>query len=162
MSVVKRGPTHPSTRTLRDEAAQRRLCQTLGVMSTHSSLRSAVTNSERPDWKPNSVSRVERTFNLVLAGLLVAYGLAGIVQGQFKVSPPRSGIGLVLQGPPAWLFASALFTGAAVLLSVVLDHYDRRANEHWYLLFKRAAVSIGLCLVLAALVSGFFVALVGK
>jgi len=28
------GPTHPSTRTLRDEAAQRRLCQTLSVMKS--------------------------------------------------------------------------------------------------------------------------------
>jgi hypothetical protein len=28
-------PTHPSTRTLRDEAAQRRLCQTLGALTMH-------------------------------------------------------------------------------------------------------------------------------
>jgi hypothetical protein len=34
------GPTHPSTRTLRDEAAQRRLCQTLGLKSMTPSCRS--------------------------------------------------------------------------------------------------------------------------
>ena len=38
----KNGLTHPSTRTLRDEAAQRRLCQTLAhdaAAQTHSSIR---------------------------------------------------------------------------------------------------------------------------
>lgn len=128
-------------------------------MSKRSDPSASATKSERRAWRPNSVSRSERAFNLVLASLLVAYGLAGTIQGQFNVTPPKSRVGLVLQGLPAWVFAAAVFTGAAVLLSVVADHYDRRPNEHWYVLFKRAAISMGLCLVLAALVSGFYVAL---
>jgi hypothetical protein len=57
--------------------------------------------------------------------------------------------------------AAAMVLGACALLSVVIDHYDKRNNEKWYLLFKRTAISVGLCLVAASLISYFIVGITG-
>jgi len=111
---------------------------------------------ERVNRKPNTVPAVQRVLNLFLALVLVSYGLFGIVQGQMKISPPRSRIGLVFYDRPLWLLAASMFVGALVLVSVVVDHYDRRNNEHHYRLFKRLTVALGLCLLASALVSGFY------
>jgi hypothetical protein len=120
----------------------------------------AKSKTEKPDWKPNSVSLTDRLFSVVLALSLLAYGASGLVQNKFLVTPPKSRIGLVLSDRPAWLLAASLFVGAAVACSVVIDHYDKRNNESWYRLFRRVAISVGFCLLLAALVSGFYVGLV--
>lgn len=111
------------------------------------------------DRKPNSVPLGERIFSLLLALALVVIGVAGVVQGQLKVAPPKSRIGLVLYDSPLWLLVASLITGAAVLLSVVIDHYDRRNNEDWYQHFKRGAILFGLLLLASSLISGFLAAL---
>ncbi len=110
--------------------------------------------------KPNSIPPGERIFCSLLAFVLVAIGVVGLVQGQLKLAPPKSRIGLVLYDAPLWLLVASLLTGAAVLLSVVIDHYDRRDNERWYQLFKRGAVFLGLLLLGSSLISGFLAALV--
>lgn len=110
--------------------------------------------------KPNTIPPGERFVNLLLALVLVAIGVVGLVQGQLEVAPPKSRIGLVLYDAPLWLLVASLLTGAAVLLSVVIDHYDRRDNERWYQLFKRGAVFLGLLLLGSSLISGFLAALV--
>jgi hypothetical protein len=118
------------------------------------------SKTETPRWKPNSVPLADRLFSLALALALLAYGISGLVQNKFFVTPPKSRIGLVLSDRPAWLLAASLFVGAAVACSVVIDHYDKRSNEHLYRRFRKVAVSVGLCLLLAALVSAFYVGLV--
>jgi hypothetical protein len=95
-----------------------------------------------------------------LAIVLIAIGVAGLVQGHLKVSPPKSRIGLVLYDTPLWLLVASLLTGAAVLLSVVIDHHDTRDNERWYQHFKRGAIFLGLLLLGSSLISGFLAALV--
>lgn len=121
----------------------------------------AKTYTKIPKWRPNFVPLATRILNIAFAFLLIAYGLAGVFRGSFKVVPPKSKTGLVLYDQPAWLFATAIFIGVVVLLSVVIDHYDKRNNERRYLVFKRVAVGAGLFLLLAALVAGFFIALIG-
>ncbi len=79
--------------------------------------------------KPNNFSLAERVFNLLFALLLVGIGVAGVIQGELNVAPPKSKIGVVLYRIPLWLLVASLLIGAAVLLSVVIDHYDQRNNE---------------------------------
>jgi hypothetical protein len=57
--------------------------------------------------------------------------------------------------------AAAMVIGACVLLSVIVDHYDRRNNERAYRMFRRVSVALGLCLVAASLVSYLIVVLAG-
>ena len=83
-----------------------------------------------------------------------------MIQGELNVAPPKSKIGVVLYGIPLWMLVASLLTGAAVLLSVVIDHYDRRNNEDWYEHFKRGAILFGQLLLTSSLVSGFLAALV--
>ncbi len=66
----------------------------------------------------------------------------------------------MLYDTPLWLLVASLLAGAAVLLSVVIDHYDRRDNERWYQHFKRGAIFLGLLLLASSLISGFLAALV--
>jgi hypothetical protein len=55
--------------------------------------------------------------------------------------------------------AAAMLCGAIVLLSVVVDHYDRRDNEAAYRLFKWLAVRIGWSLLAASLISHLYLGL---
>ena len=121
----------------------------------------AKAHPKSPKWRPNFVPLATRIFNTAFALLLIAYGIAGVLRGNFKVAPPKSMTGLVMYDQPAWLFATAIFIGVMGLLSVVLDHYDKRNNENKYFVFKRVAVGAGIFLLLAALASGFFIALIG-
>jgi hypothetical protein len=107
---------------------------------------------ERP-WRPNSVSLGERIFCVLVASVLLARGASGFLYARLEVSPPRQRTALLLQGGPAWLMAAAMVIGACVLLSVVIDHYDRRNNERVYRIFRRVSVALGLCLIAASLVS---------
>ena len=105
---------------------------------------------DRP-WRPNSVSLGERIFCVFLAAVLLARGASGFLYSRLQVSPPRQRTALLLQGGPAWLMAAAMVIGACVLLSVVVDHYDRRNNELVYRIFRRVSVGLGLCLIAASL-----------
>jgi hypothetical protein len=114
------------------------------------------------DWKPNEVPLSLRIYSLVLAALLIAYGGSGFLNGKLEVATGKGGGGrLVLYDRPAWLLASAIIVGAILLLSVIVDHYDRHNNEGWYRLFRLALLYLGLALLAAALVSYFYLALLG-
>lgn len=112
-------------------------------------------SEEEKPWRPNSVSLVERVVCLLVAVVLLARGASGFLYSRLSVSPPRQRLALVLQGGPAWLMAAAMVIGACVLLSVVVDHYDKRKNEGLYRVFRRTSVALGLCLIAASLVSFF-------
>jgi hypothetical protein len=106
-------------------------------------------------YRPNSVSRIERVVNLGLALALLVYGSLGLMTGRLNLDGRRVRIG-VLEGGPAWLMSAALLVGAAVLLSVVLDHYDKRDNERYYQVFRWCAKALGWCLVASALVAHLY------
>ena len=123
------------------------------------SSRNEVSVNMSKNRKPNNFSLAERFFNLLFALLLVGIGVAGMIQGELNVAPPKSKIGVILYGIPLWLLVASLLTGAAVLLSVVIDQYDRRHNEDWYEHLKRGAILFGLLLLTSSVVSGFLAAL---
>jgi hypothetical protein len=111
--------------------------------------------TKQPNWKPNSFSLGERVFNFVLSLVLLAHGASGFIYNRLDVSPPKQRLAIHLRDGPAWLMAAAMIVGACVLLSVVVDHYDKSNNENIYRLFRRSAVALGLCLVAASLASYF-------
>jgi hypothetical protein len=116
-------------------------------------------SNEDKSWKPNSVTLAERVVNLLLALVLLAHGASGFLYSKLVVSPPRQAMALTLLDGSAWLMAAAMITGAFLLLSVVVDHYDKRNNEKWYRAFKHVALILGLGLVASSLVSYFIAGL---
>lgn len=107
---------------------------------------------------PNVVSSADRVFNLVLGLVLFGYGVAGFLTSYVDLIGRRVRIA-VLEGGAALLMAAAFFVGAAVLFSVVVDHYDTRENEQYYRVFRWCATRLGCCLVVAALVTHLYVGL---
>ena len=85
--------------------------------------------------EPNSVPFWRRFGYTCLAAALIVYGCAGFVSNRLWL-PGRFTHGATFYGLPAWIAAFALLSGAAGLLSAVLDHYDRRNNESKYVKFQ--------------------------
>lgn len=122
----------------------------------------AVKPPPSSDSKPHQVSFLNRLLCLSLAGLLMAYGITGLLRNKMEISTAKGGGGVVVfAGLPAWLLASALLAAAAALLSVVVDHYYRTSCAASKRQFKHSAASIALCLVVAAFVSNFYLGLAG-
>jgi hypothetical protein len=97
----------------------------------------------------NAVPLLQRIAYACLAVALVCYGAVGVLTDALWV-PGRRTSGLVLAGIPAWLAMASLCIGALGLLSVVIDHYDRRNNEQQYRRFQSATRLLSLgCLVVA-------------
>ncbi|MGQ4661623.1 hypothetical protein [Lysobacter sp. F6437] len=51
--------------------------------------------------------------------------------------------GVHLHDVPAWIMYGAIICACTVLLSVVLDHYDRRNNEKHYRMFASIGEFLG-------------------
>jgi len=98
---------------------------------------------------PNNFSVGERVRNTVLAMVLLAYGAYGLYLDDLYIPTKRGGIHF--HGPGAWMMYGALVCSAAIALALVIDHYDRRNNEHRYENFKSMASFIGWCFFGAAL-----------
>jgi hypothetical protein len=93
------------------------------------------------DHSPNHFSVRERVANLVLALFLLAYGSLSLYRDDMHLRG-RYTSGIHLHGTAAWLMFGAMLAAVAVLLAIVIDHYDRRNNEHHYVWFKRGAVVV--------------------
>lgn len=107
------------------------------------------------DHVPNHFSVRERIGNLVLALTLLAYGLLSLSIDDMYL-PGKYTSGIHLHGAAAWLMFGALLSSAAVLIALVIDHYDRRNNERRYVWFKRGASVAGWSFFSAALIWDFW------
>ena len=87
--------------------------------------------ARRKPYIANSVPAKIRAINISigLGGLL--YGAYGLYRNDLFI-PSRRGPGVHLHDSAAMLMVAAIVCGCAVLLSVVLDHYDERNNEAHY------------------------------
>ena len=81
-------------------------------------------------YTPNHVPLSARLLRGFGALALIAWGAIGVMVDDL-VLPTKTGA-LHLHGLAAWVMAAAMLCGAAVLVSVVVDHYDRRRNEAAY------------------------------
>jgi hypothetical protein len=104
---------------------------------------------------PNQIPTGERASHMVLSLLLFAYGSYGVWVNDLYV-PGRRSRGVHLHDVPAWIMYGAVICACLVMLSVVLDHYDRRNNERHYRLFAATGEGVGWTLFLVSLLWGIF------
>ena len=91
---------------------------------------------------PNQIPSGERTSHVLLSLALFAYGSYGVRVNDLYV-PGKHGRGVHLHDTPAWVMYGAMICACLVMLSVVLDHYDRRNNERHYRAFAAAGEFVG-------------------
>jgi hypothetical protein len=106
---------------------------------------------EPGEYVPNHIPLRERVFYTTGAVALFAYGLHGLRVNDLilPLFGRRRGLRLIhLQGAPALIVWVAMFMVCLGLLSVVIDHYDRRNNQERYDEFLFLAI-------MAAIVIGF-------
>lgn len=98
------------------------------------------------DFRPNHIPPNERRWCIGLALFLILYGTIGICLDDIPIRPPSKGHlpGVDLHGFPAWIMYLAFITAAANLISVIVDHYDKRNNEINYRRFARMTRIAGL------------------
>jgi len=84
--------------------------------------------------KPNEMPLADRLVNIVYSVVLIAIGSYFLATGRMLLPGKRTAVanGLDLQGLTGWLMFGAVACGCIVLLSQVVDHYDRRDNESKY------------------------------
>ncbi|CAM8640076.1 hypothetical protein MCEMSHM24_03337 [Comamonadaceae bacterium] len=106
---------------------------------------------------PNQVPLLERWFNLLSSVVLLAYGTYGVWINDLYI-PAKRGNGVHLHDLPAGVMFAAFFSAAVVMISVCIDHYDRRNNEVKYQWFARVVKLVGwgfFCLSFSIQVSGY-------
>ncbi|WP_202842208.1 hypothetical protein [Luteimonas saliphila] len=105
------------------------------------------------DYTPNHISGSERFISVLYAVVIIAIGVLGLTTGDLLIPGRRTSgpTGVALQGPAAWAMYAAMVCACAVLLSVVVDHYDRRDNEIDYRRFARIGKVLGWCLFFLSL-----------
>jgi len=106
-------------------------------------------------WRPNQIPKRERNIKIGLSLFLLAYGGLGVAFDDLFV-PGRRTRGAHFHGQEAWLMYGAMICAALVLLSVVVDHYDRRNNEGQYRTFARIFQILGWTLFATALMVKLF------
>lgn len=101
-------------------------------------------------YTPNQVPLKTRIFRTLGSLGLIAYGVLGVVIDDIVIPGKRSS--MHLHGLPAWLMALAMVCAAITLISLVIDHYDRKNNEPIYRQIENWAGKLGW--VLAGLATG--------
>lgn len=96
---------------------------------------------ENGRYVPNRIPANERAHYIVFSLLLCAYGSYGVWVNDLYL--PRKRRGIHLHDSPAWVMYGAILCACLVMLSVVVDHYDRRNNETGYRLFADVFKVIG-------------------
>lgn len=102
---------------------------------------------------PNSIPAKERVNHIIFSLLIFAYGGYGIWVNDLYV-PGRRSRGVHLHDGPAWLMFGAIVCACVVMLSIVLDHYDRRNNERHYRAISGAVGTLGWVLFGVSLLWG--------
>lgn len=98
---------------------------------------------------PNHIPRSERIANVLFSVPLLAYSAYGFVRDDLYI-PGKRGPGVHLHGAPMWMMCAAMLCVGASLLSVVIDHYDTRANEGRYGKFAAVTQLLGWALFFGA------------
>jgi hypothetical protein len=104
---------------------------------------------------PNRLTPGERVAHVLLALGLLGYGSWGMWRNDFYIPGRRWRNGIHLQDLSASLFFAAVVCACVIVLSIVVDHYDRRDNEINYRRFARAVAAIALCLFGLSLLIAF-------
>jgi len=107
-------------------------------------------NRNKGNHKPNFYPVNERLACLVFSIVLLTYAVIGVYYDDF-ILPSKRGI-LHLHGYSTWVMLLAFVSAAANLLSLFIDHYDKRDNEHKYKRFANLSKKVGWFFFFAALI----------
>jgi hypothetical protein len=103
-------------------------------------------------FKPNFIPAGTRYFHIIASLLLLAYGTHGIYVNDLVI-PGRRGRSDHLQDEAALIMYAAFICACIVMISVVIDHYDKRDNEHKYQAAGRLFKYLGWGLFVFALLT---------
>lgn len=113
-------------------------------------------------FSPNEIPTFDRRLNIFLSILLLIYGIIGLLADDIYL-PGKHSRGFHFHGPPALIAFAGFMCFVLYLLTIVIDHYDRRNNERRYVQFRKFARFMGYALLLVAvLVDGFFYHLITR
>jgi len=106
---------------------------------------------------PNHIPPNERKWNIILSIILLLIGGAAILADDLYIPHfkrwgcyPCHSRGVHFHGTTLWFFFGAVICASANMLSVVIDHYDKRNNEINYKRFARVTEALGWALLWAA------------
>ncbi len=99
---------------------------------------------------PNHIPLGERIVNIVLSVFIFAYGTHGVLTDDFYIIGRHRGTHF--HGEPTWILYGAFLCAVANLMSVVVDHYDKRDNVKNYKLFARLTQITGWTLFILAII----------
>lgn len=97
---------------------------------------------EEKEYKPNKVPLFHRLRNLFSSIALLAYGTYGLWVNDIYI-PAGDPQGTHLHDLPAWVMFGAFVSACLVMISVCIDHYDKRNNEINYQRFARTFQYVG-------------------
>ena len=104
---------------------------------------------------PNHIPFGKRIkYSILSLGLLI-YGTLGLIIDDLNL-PGKRGSGVHFHGVSAWVLYAAFLCAIANMVSIVVDHYDKRNNERNYRMFARITHTWGMAMFLIALVFDFF------
>jgi TRAP-type C4-dicarboxylate transport system permease small subunit len=98
----------------------------------------------RDSYTPNHIPPNERVTNTLFSIFLLLYGGYGIWVNDLYLPGKRSK-GIHLHDVPAWVMYGAFICACLVMLSVIVDHYDKRNNEINYKRFADIFRVLGWC-----------------
>lgn len=99
---------------------------------------------------PNRIPVGTRWKYILQSFFLIGYGTFGVWIGDLYV-PGKRGEGVHLHGVPMLFMYIAMLSASANMISVIIDHYDLRNNEHDYREFAKVTAVLGWSLFFVAL-----------
>lgn len=113
-------------------------------------------------FSPNEISAFDRGLNTFLSILLLLYGIIGLLVDDIYL-PGKHTRGIHFHGTPAIIAFAGFMCFVLYLLTIVIDHYDRRNNERRYVQFRKFIRFMGYTLLLVAIfVDCFFYHLITR
>jgi hypothetical protein len=105
---------------------------------------------------PNHIPASVRIWNTFISVFLLVYGTFGIYTDDLYI-PGRRTSGVHFHGEPAFFVYAAMVCAILNLISVVVDHYDKRNNEKNYLLAAKITLHLGIALFIIGFLSELFI-----
>lgn len=103
------------------------------------------------EYGPNEIPLGTRVQNILISLTLMTYGAFGLWINDLYIPGKRSK-GIHLHGIAAWVMYGAFLGACLALLSVAVDHYDRRNNELQYKHFSDVCRYMGWSLFILSVV----------
>lgn len=112
--------------------------------------------NEKLAYKPNKIPLEERIASVLISMFVLLYGTIGVMVDDIFIPGKRAGQGSHYHGLLAWILYASFLFAIANMMSIVVDHFDKRDNEKNYHRFASVTKTIGGILFLIAIVLDLF------